>query len=136
MAALRKQVATLSANRGELAKLRAEVARLTAADAEEEQTERLALVAGLVKLGVETPALAFAGKPDAGKLSKRLQDEPIAELRERVKTLSATAPKLRVTPPVGSTTEPEWTESEAKAMAKMSPEKQAEYKALRLSRRK
>lgn len=54
-----------------------------------ESGERRELVGQLVKLGVEIPATAWADPMKPGKPCKRLQDEPIVELRNRVKILSA-----------------------------------------------
>jgi phage I-like protein len=55
-----------------------------------EGAERKAQIAELIKLGAETPATAWAD-PMAKTLKpcKRLASEPLAELRERVKALSA-----------------------------------------------
>ena len=63
------------------AKLRAEQEKLEAG-------ERRTLVAELVKLGVELPAMAWADDK-AAKPSKRLAAEPLQELRERVATWRA-----------------------------------------------
>lgn len=52
-----------------------------------EATERHSLVATLVKLGVEIPATAWADL-SAKRPCKRLADEPIADLRDRVAKLS------------------------------------------------
>lgn len=63
-----------------------------------EAGERRELVATLVKLGAETPATAFDAKK---KIVKRLTDEPLKELRERVKALSAGRGNKTPRPPVG-----------------------------------
>lgn len=81
----------LTAEREKLAKERAAL----------ETSERRKLVGELVKLGVEIPATAW--KDSKGSVPcKRLQDEPLPELRERVQKLSAarggSAPKAP-TPP-------------------------------------
>jgi hypothetical protein len=63
-----------------------------------ELTERRTLIAELVKCGAETPATAWSGDPEKLKPCKRLSDEPIGELRDRVKALSALPPRS-LTPP-------------------------------------
>lgn len=60
--------------------------------AETATNDRLALVAELVKLGAETPATAWSGKPEARVPVRRLSDEPIEELRTRVTALKAAKP--------------------------------------------
>lgn len=79
--------------------------KLAADRAKLEINERRELVAQLVKLGAETPATAWSAD-DAKKPCKRLAAEPIDDLRERVKLLSAGRRGLadKVTPPVRSTT--------------------------------
>lgn len=54
-----------------------------------ELDERRGLIAELVKLGVETPATAWSGKPEARMPCKRLASEPVAELRSRVAAMAA-----------------------------------------------
>jgi hypothetical protein len=59
-----------------------------------EASERRGLVADLVKIGAETPATAWQNvdaEGDARSPVKRLADEPIDELRSRVKALTAAA---------------------------------------------
>jgi Mu-like prophage I protein len=51
-----------------------------------EAGERKELIARLVKCGAETPHTSGLA---TGKIAKRLQDEPIAELRDRVKQIEA-----------------------------------------------
>lgn len=66
-----------------------------------EASERRKLVGELVKLNAETPATAWAevdGVPDGKTPCKRLNDEPIAELRARVAKL--TKAKGATPPPV------------------------------------
>jgi hypothetical protein len=58
-----------------------------------ETTERRNLVATLIKLAVEIPATAWSDQ-EGTVPCKRLQDEPIAELRARVAKLSAVRPEL------------------------------------------
>lgn len=63
-----------------------------------EASERRGLVADLVKIGAETPATAWQNvdaEGDARSPVKRLADEPIAELRSRVKALTAARPATR-----------------------------------------
>jgi hypothetical protein len=66
-----------------------------------ENGERRELVGKLVKLGVELPATAWSDKSGTVPV-KRLQDEPISELRNRVAVLSVAKPmpKDPVPPPV------------------------------------
>jgi hypothetical protein len=103
MAALSRELVTLSGRSdagAALAYFRGlhESAARTAEDsALLEAGERRELVAELVKLGVEVPALAWkrdseGNIPDGDKREpvKRLSDEPIAELRSRVTVLRAT----------------------------------------------
>lgn len=66
---------SLEADRQKLARERAAM----------ELSERKELVAELVKIGAETPATCGLA---AGKICKRLTDEPIGELRDRVTALS------------------------------------------------
>jgi len=65
--------------------LEAEKVKLAKERAAMEAGERKALVADLVKLGAETPATCGLA---SGRIVKRLADEPIAELRDRVAALS------------------------------------------------
>ena len=58
-----------------------------------ELSSRRELVGTLVKLGVEFPSTAWEGDPKNRKPVKRLADEPIEELRARVKLLSAARPR-------------------------------------------
>jgi hypothetical protein len=72
-----------------------------------EASERRGLVADLVKIGAETPATAWQSadaEGDARTPVKRLAEEPIAELRSRVKALTAARPETRGrrTPPESS----------------------------------
>ncbi len=73
-------------------KLQAQVAALDAESAEVELGARRELVADLVKLGVETPATAWAGPADKRMPVKRLMSESIAGLRERVDAMRAVRP--------------------------------------------
>jgi phage I-like protein len=78
--------------------LEAREEQLAADRAALEADERRGLVVQLIKLGAETPATAWTGE-DAKTVCKRLADEPIAGMRARVKTLSATARKPKTPPP-------------------------------------
>jgi hypothetical protein len=84
------------------AALRSIVTRVAALDADRaalDLSERQGLVAQLVTAGAETPATAWA---DADKRTpkKRLMDEPIAELRDRVKVLvKASKSRVLLAPP-------------------------------------
>lgn len=69
-----------------------------------EAGERRGLVAELVKLGVELPALAWrdvTAEGDKREPVKRLADEPIAEMRTRVSAIKASRGGAReIAPPV------------------------------------
>jgi hypothetical protein len=84
------------------AALQSIVTRVAALDADRaalELSERQGLVAQLVTAGAETPATAWV---DADKRTpkKRLMDEPIAELRDRVKVLvKASKSRAPLAPP-------------------------------------
>ncbi len=73
-------------------KLLSRVETLNAESAEIELGARRELVAGLVKLGVETPATAWEGDAEKRDPVKRLMSEPISELRARVDVLRAAHP--------------------------------------------
>lgn len=88
--------------REELTSLSAKVAELTAVRSSAELGERQDLVAELVKLGAETPATAWAGDPSKRQPCKRLAGEPLPELRERVKALSAAGSRTLTPPPSGA----------------------------------
>ncbi len=67
-------------------------------------TERRGLIADLVTAGAETPATAWDGVDKDKRVPvKRLADEPIAELRARVKIITAAAGKPRGHRPPAST---------------------------------
>ncbi len=88
------------------AKLASLVDRVKTLDADRaslDLSERQGLVAQLVIAGAETPATAWA---DAEKRQpkKRLMDEPIAELRERAKTLVAASKARGHVPPASTST--------------------------------
>ncbi len=70
------------------------VARLDTDKAQVELGARRELVADLVKLGVETPATAWAGDAEARMPVKRLMSEPISGLRDRVDAMRAVRPAL------------------------------------------
>lgn len=70
--------------------LGARVSRLDADREAVELEERRGHIATLIKLGYETPALAWEGDPKVRKPVKRLASEPIADLRSRVEILSKT----------------------------------------------
>lgn len=85
----------LSEWRGIVSVHEAETKKLEADRRAIELTERTALVVRLQKLGAETPATS--GLND-GALCKRLLEEPIDALRERVKTLEAISGRSAATP--------------------------------------
>lgn len=70
--------------------LGARVSRLDSDREAVELEERRGHIATLIKLGYETPALAWEGDAKARKPVKRLASEPIADLRSRVEVLSKT----------------------------------------------
>lgn len=84
-----------------IAQLAADVAALRAerSPAVNERDERLGLIADLVKLGVETPALAWDGDPTKRKPSARLAIEPIASLKARVAAFKGQPRRATITPP-------------------------------------
>lgn len=118
MAALSRELVTLS-GRGSPGEAAAYFRELHAASvaskadrAKLESSERRGLVAELVRLGVEFPHTAWADKDAAGDARvpvKRLSDEPIAELRDRVaahrtargESAPPTGARPPVTPPAG-----------------------------------
>ncbi len=73
---------------------------LAAAEATLSTRERRALVVQLITLGAETPATAWADD-SASAPCKRLESEPLEELRARVAKLAATG-KPRAQPPAGT----------------------------------
>lgn len=100
-----------------------------------ELSERQDLIAELVKLRVETPFTAWAGKAEKRVPVARLASEPIADLRVRVAAMKAALPKSteRIDAPVVE--EGELTDSERARMAKMTPEAKSRFIALRAQRR-
>jgi phage I-like protein len=83
---------------GEIGALVASRSKIDSDRAAFELSQRLELVAELVKLDAETPATAWADT-DKKILCKRLLSEPLAELRTRVTALRGKAPKAKVEPP-------------------------------------
>lgn len=77
------------------------VSKLDASQAAAELDTRRELVAELVKLTVETPATAWVGKPEKRQPVKRLLDEPLDELRARVKVLALSRKEHPIEPPSG-----------------------------------
>lgn len=63
---------------------------------------RKELITELVKLGVETPATAWAGDTKDRKPVKRLSIEPLKELRSRVKTMRVACSSVREEDPAES----------------------------------
>lgn len=83
-----------------------------------EIAERRTLIAELVKGGFETPATAWSGDPAQQNPCKRLADEPIAEMRERVKALSALpSRKSHTAPESGGEGEDEKIAEQVKALS-------------------
>lgn len=83
-----KILAQNSALFNENASLKRRVAELGAQIAKTESAERRALVGELVKLGAEIPATAWEDSSATSPV-KRLADEPLASLKDRVAKLSA-----------------------------------------------
>jgi hypothetical protein len=135
LAALRKHTkrSTLGEAVAELSTMASERAALAAERDALELDERRGLIAGLVKLGAETPATAWDGEPDKRVPCKRLASEPIADLRARCKALGAKAPAAPIAPPAVAADE--LTEEEKKLAAKMTPSQLARFKELRATRR-
>lgn len=80
--------------------------RVAADRAALEASERRGLVTKLVALGVETPATAWvdpAAEGDKRQPKKRLADEPIAEMRERVIALGKARTNANARPAVAAT---------------------------------
>lgn len=99
----------------------ATVETLRAESAAIELSSRRELIAELVKLGIETPATAWEGKPEDRKPCKRLNAEPVAELRERVKL-------LKIANPDRGTRGPEAPRASAKSVTKYSRQVLADIK--------
>jgi hypothetical protein len=131
LAALTKRFA---AQQKQIAVLLAKVQSTDAANAAVELTERRALVADLVKSGAEFPAHAWQ-KDDKGEPtttpSKRLLDEPIAELRSRVAAHKAAGPRGALTPPESGVSEIKLSKDEQAYCKKhdLTPEQFAAKKA-------
>lgn len=156
MAALSRELVTLSGrDAGEalayFRDLHASAAQRSADAAVLEAGERRGLVAELVQLGVETPALAWqrdaAGEIPSGDARvpvKRLADEPIADLRSRVTVLRAvrgkTAPAAGNGPRPPAPAAPVITLTKAEqdycAREKITPEQFAARKASAVKRSK
>jgi hypothetical protein len=112
-----------------------DVEQIKANAAKLELSERRALVGDLVKLGAEVPATAWAGKPEDLTPAKRLADEPIESLRERVALLRKAGPaRAKDSPPETSTAELS-KEEQATADSIKDLAARARYVALRLSRK-
>jgi len=103
LTALRKHTkrGTLGEAVAELAVMSEERDALANERAALELDERRGLIAGLVKLGAETPATAWAGEPKDRNPCTRLASEPIAELRARAKALGAREVAPAIAPPAG-----------------------------------
>lgn len=82
-----------------------------------ELSARRDLIADLVKMDVETPALAWEGAAENRKPCKRLAAEPIEELRARVKILAKSRPAPIKIPKIR--TESDLSELEQIALSKI-----------------
>jgi hypothetical protein len=135
LAALRKHTkrSTLGEAVQELSAMAAERAALAAERDALELDERRGLIAGLVKLGAETPATAWEGEADKRVPCKRLASEPIADLRARCKALGAKAPPKEITPP--ATSDQALSAEDEKRAANMTPAQRKKFEELRASRR-
>lgn len=137
LAALRRQVEALAKGQSaEIVALRATVATLTAEREAKDQIERVALVGELVKLGYETPATAWEGEPEKLQPAKRLQAEPVADLKARVEILRKAPRATNHEAPKGEAAEVELSKEELAATDKIKdPEARARFVQLRLSRK-
>ena len=99
-----------------------------------ELRERRELIAELIKLGVETPALAWDGDAVKRKPSKRLAGESIESLRKRVAAFRKT-PRTQPRAPASTLGESDLTESERVALSKMNDAQKQRYLSLRKMRR-
>jgi phage I-like protein len=130
-AQLRQLREARAADRRELDALRAE-------RQEREDTERRALVGELVTLECELPATAWDDPTeDAPKPAKRLRDEPIADLRARVKALREGKPaRTERRPPAHSGETIKLSEAEQAAYNKLPDEaSKARFMAYRAARK-
>jgi hypothetical protein len=90
--ALSRAVKLAEKQAAEIEKLTARLSKLESSANAAENAERVKLVGELVKLGVEFPATAWEGKPEAKKPVARLASEPIESLRQRVELHRKNAP--------------------------------------------
>lgn len=103
-----------------------------------EQSQRRELTTELIKLGVETPATAWAAEPEEGKEPTpcaRLMSEPLEGLRERVKAMSALPPRAGATPAgADEGSGIDLTELEKSKLSTMSEGQRERFLALRAKR--
>jgi len=130
-----KQKEALDKVASALAKIGERVEALNKVEAERELKERQALTGELVKLGVEFPSTAWEGDPSKMVPAKRLQSEPIAELRSRVEIYRSCAPKRPEPPAQKETGEYMLTKEEEQLARGMTAVQLDKFKALRASRR-
>jgi hypothetical protein len=119
--------------REERAADRRELDALRAERQEREDKERRALVGELVTLECELPATAWEDPTDdAPKPTKRLRDEPIADLRARVALQRESKPERpERRPPAKSSETVELSEAEQKAYDSLPENKRARFLELR-----
>jgi hypothetical protein len=99
-----------------------------------ELRERRELIGELVKLGVETPALAWEGDASKRKPVKRLASEPLESLRVRVAAFRK-SPRTQLRAPSSKLGEKDLSESERIALSKMNDQQKERYLSLRKMRR-
>jgi len=108
------------------------IAEQDASHAAIELSSRRELIAKLIDIGVETPALAWQGAPEDRNPCARLSAESVDSLRHRVALLSQTHKSISQgndPPPTALTAE------EEKLTAKMTRDQKERFVALRNSRR-
>ncbi len=112
-------------------KLQASVAKSNADAEAVELSARREMIAEFVKLGVEFPATAWAGKPEDRTPCERLAKEPIAAMRTRLELHKAKGPAPKVEPPVGKGEPTKLSKTELEFCSKngLTPEQFQERKA-------
>lgn len=132
-AKLARLEATLSGMAATIERLSQHTKTQEQAAANAEASERVELVASLVKLGAETPATAWSGKPEDRKPAEPWASVAIGVLRERVKRFGKTPARLSA--PVGDETS-NLTDAEQAAANKITdPAAKQRFVNLRLSRK-
>ena len=112
-------VSVAEAAQAEVKKLTERLSKLESERAASDSAERVKLVGELVKLGIEFPATAWEGKPEAKKPVARLAQEPIESLRSRVELHRKNAPSRGYTPPDGDAEVAQLSKQEQEAADKI-----------------